>query len=155
MSSRLSFNIARTRFRPDIEDSVRKTFRTEIGTSFVYPVAVSFKTSARWSEPLLMIYDTGATVTLLPTRYGDAFEVKTSVPIILGGVVPRARLNASLTRLKLRFEDGDGKTSPEIEAWVAVAERDDVPPVLGMKDISTTHKLVVNPEEGKFYLEFK
>lgn len=69
--------------------------------------------------------------------------------------MPGARLNASLTRLKLRFEDGDGKTSPEIEAWVAIAERDDAPPVLGMKDISTAHKLIVNPEEGKFYLQFK
>jgi hypothetical protein len=101
-----------------------------------------------------MIYDTGATLSLLPSRYADEFEVELHVPIILGGIVPGAQLKATLTKLTLRLEDVYGKTSPEIEAWVAIAERDDVPPVLGMKDVSSTHRLIVDPEEGRFYLEF-
>jgi len=155
LSSRLSFAIAPTKFRADIEQAVRQEFHTELGTSCIYPVAVSFKTLTGWSEPLVMIYDTGATVTLLPARYADALAVKHSVPIILGGIVPGAQLRASLARLTLRLEDLGGQISPEIPAWVAIAERDDVPPILGMIDISPTHRLEVNPEEGKFYLEFR
>jgi hypothetical protein len=101
-----------------------------------------------------MIYDTGATITLLPAKYAGILELEPSVPIALGGIVPSAQLKASLTRLTLRFEDINGEVSPEIQAWTAIAERDDVPPVLGMKDVATTHKLVVSPKEGKFYLEF-
>ena len=103
---------------------------------------------------MVMIYDTGATVTLLPARYADTLRIRNSVPIVLGGIVPAARLTASLTRVTLRLEDVDGQTSPEIVASVAIAERDDVPPVLGMKDISPTHELAISPKEGKFYLEF-
>lgn len=76
------------------------------------------------------------------------------VRIVLGGIVPSAQLKASLTRLTLRLEDINAQISPEIEAWVAIAERDDVPPVLGMKDIASSHKLIVSPQVGKFYLEF-
>ena len=154
LSLRLSYRIAETKFRPDIEDSVRQIFDAELGTSYVYPVAVSFKTTGRWSDPLFMIYDTGATVTLLPARYADTFEVKKSVPIVLGGIVPSAQLKASLARLTLRFEDINGETSPDIQTGTAIAKRDDVPPVLGMKDVAATHKLVVSPKESKFYLEF-
>lgn len=47
-----------------------------------------------------------------------------------------------------------GLESPEIEAWVAIAEREDVPLIIGLKSIAETHDFTVNFREGSFSLAF-
>lgn len=40
--------------------------------------------------------------------------------------------------------DPEGLESPEIEACIAIAEREDVPLIMGLKSIAETHDFIVN-----------
>lgn len=154
LSSKLTFKITEVDFRQDIVDSVRRILQADIGKGYIYRVLVSFKSDKGWTQPVSMIYDTGAAVTLLPCRFIPTLGITQMAEASLGGVVPGVALKVALTRLRLRIFDHSGNLSPEIGAWVAVAERDDVPLVLGLKDIADKHIFLVEPREGKFYLEF-
>ncbi len=57
-------------------------------------------------------------------------------------------------KIPFRFADLNGNTSPELAAWFAIAERDDVPRIIGLKDINATHRLIVDAGSGTFSLEF-
>jgi len=101
-----------------------------------------------------MMYDTGAMVSLLPSRFYDILGVEKYASIKLTGISPESEVTARLTGATLRLEDIEGNGSPGMEAWVAIAERDDVPLILGLRDIADTHELIVKPRERIFYLQF-
>ncbi len=102
-----------------------------------------------------MIYDTGAVVSLLPAMFYSLLEMEESAPIKLSGISPEVEVDARLTRTSLRLQDGQGKTSPRIEAWTATAEKDNVPLILGLKDVSDTHNFRVDAKKKMFYLDFE
>ena len=154
MSLRLTYRISKIPFQPETIDSVKRVYGIDIGEGQVYGVFVSFRTSEGWTGLHRMIYDTGAVVSLLPFRFYNILGVQKYAPVELTGIAPEIEVKARLTRVTLRLEDISGKLSPQIEAWVAIAERDDVPRVIGLKDIADTHKLTVDPKEQKFYLDF-
>lgn|GEM_PF-1506351 len=152
--SSLTYNILELPFNKDTAESVRNTFNVDIGRASVYPVYISFWTKNGWSDLHRMIYDTGAVVSLLPASYYNLLEIRKSAPARLGGVTAETEVKVRLARLKFRFVDLNENTSPDLEAWFAIAERDDVPRIIGLKDVSTTHKLVVNAKNGVFTMEF-
>ncbi|HIE23348.1 MAG TPA: hypothetical protein EYP68_03870 [Candidatus Korarchaeota archaeon] len=57
-------------------------------------------------------------------------------------------------RATLKFIDVRGVESPEIEAWMAIAEREDVLLIIGLKSIAETHEFKVNFRERTFTLSF-
>ena len=69
LSSKLTYKIAETEFQPEVVESVRKVYGSDIGKGFVYTVFVSFKAKDGWTDPFWMMYDTGAAVSLLPLRF--------------------------------------------------------------------------------------
>ncbi len=155
MSSTLSYEISQTEFKREPVESVRRIFGLELGTGHVYRVSASFKTKTDWTDPFTMIYDTGAVISLLPAMFYDLLEVvEKSAPIKLSGISPEAEVDARLTRTSLKLQDGQGKTSPKIEAWTAIAEKDNVPLILGLKDVSDTHNFRVDAKKKMFYLDF-
>ncbi len=155
MSSKLSYKISRTEFKREAVESVRRIFRLELGTGYVYRVSASFKTRTGWTDPFIMIYDTGAVVSLLPAMFYSLLKMDKSAPIKLSGISPEVEVDARLARMSLRLQDGQGKTSPRIEAWTAIAEKDNVPLILGLKDVSDTHNFRVDAKKKMFYLDFE
>lgn len=154
LSSKLTYRIAETEFQPEVVESVRKVYGLDIGKGWVYSVFVSFEARGDWTGPFWMIYDTGAAVSLLPLRFFDILGVRRYASIELMGISPEIKIQARLTRARLRFIDIAGKRSPEIEAWVAIAERNDVPLIIGSKDIADKHCFSTDPELRQFYLTF-
>ena len=154
MSSTLSYEISQTEFKREAAESAKKTFGLDLGTGYVYRVAASFKTDSGWTSPFTMIYDTGAVISLVPSLFQDLLGVKRFVPIKLSGISPDAEVGAKLTRTNLKLIDAQGKTSPSIEAWIAVADKINVPLILGLKDVSDTHGFRVDPKKKMFYLDF-
>ncbi len=155
MSSTLSYKVYQPEFRPEIVESVRTAYGLDIGKAYVYRVLVSFRTRTGWTDSFTLIYDTGAVVSLLPAMFYDLLGVERSAPIKLSGIAPGVAVSARLTRANLRLHDAYGKTSPEVEAWVAVAEKDNVPLILGLKDVSDTHDFRVDSKKKMFYLDFE
>lgn len=152
--SSLTYEILELPFNRQTAESVNDVFNVDLGKASIYPVYISFKTKNGWTRLHRMIYDTGAVISLLPSSYYTILDIRKSAPAKLGGVTPETEVKVRLARLKFRFVDLDGNNSPEVEAWFAIAERDDVPRIIGLKDISPTHKLVVDAKSGVFSLEF-
>lgn len=152
--SSLTYKILELPFHRDTIESVRNAFGVDLGKASIYPVYISLKIKDGWSRLRRMIYDTGAVISLLPASYYNLLGIQKHAIAKLGGVTPETEVRVRLTRVTFRFVDLDGNTSPEIQAWFAIAERDDVPRVIGLKDINAAHKLVVDGKSGIFNLEF-
>jgi len=152
--SLLTYEILELPFNRDTVQSVKNVFGKDLGNGSVYPVQISFKTKNGWTRLHRMIYDTGAVISLLPASYYNLLGIQKHASAKLGGVTPETEVGVRLARVTFRFADLNGNSSPEIEAWFAIAERDDVPRVIGLKDINATHKLVVDGKNGVFSLEF-
>ncbi len=123
MSPRLSYTVSRTEFGPEVVSSVRRIYGLDIGKASVYRVLASFRTKTLWTDFFGMIYDTGAVVSLLPAMFYGLLGVEKSAPVTLSGISPEMEIRARLTRAKLRLHDVRGRTSPTVEAWVAIAEK--------------------------------
>ncbi len=154
LSSTLSYKVSQTEFKRDTVESVRRVFGLDLGNAYVYHVLASFKTRTGWTLPFLMIYDTGAVVSLLPAMFYHYIGVEKSAAIKLSGISPEVEVGARLTRASLRLQNTEGKTSPRIDAWVAIAEKNNVPLILGLKDVSDTHDFRVETKKRMFHLDF-
>ncbi len=152
--SSLTYEILELPFNRDTVESVSNVFGVDLGKAHICPVYVSFKTREGWSRLHRMIYDTGAVISLLPASYYKLLGIQKYASAKLGGITPETEVKVRLAKITFRFVDMKGNTSPELEAWFAIAERDDVPRVIGLKDINTTHKFVVDGRKGIFNLQF-
>jgi len=133
---------------------VERAFGIWIGKGYLYRVLVSFRGRGGWTEAFPMIYDTGAVVSLLPSRFFEFLGVERFAPVKLTGISPEIEVPARLTRATMKFIDVVGRESPEVEGWVAIAERRDVPLIIGLKDLADTHRLTVDTKKKVLYLEF-
>ena len=154
LSSKLSYRITETSFRRDISDSVKKVYGLDIGKGYLYRVLTLFKSKDFWIGPFPMVYDTGAVISLLPLRFFKMLNLEKFAPVKLTGISPEMEIPARLMRTNLKFVDLKGLESPEIEAWGAIAEREDVPLIIGLKSIAETHEFTVNFRERSFSLTF-
>lgn len=152
--SSLTYDIVEFPFNRETSDSVREKFGKEIGKANLYPVYILLKTAEGWSNPQRMLYDTGAAISLLPSTYYEILGIENHAKAKLGGVVPASHLEVRIAPVKYKFTDLSGNSSEEYEAWFAIAERDDVPRIIGLKDVNMTHRLTVNAKEGTFSLDF-
>lgn len=153
--SSLTYDIIEFPFNRETSNSVRDNFNTDLGKANLYPVYILLKTPEGWTSPQRMLYDTGAVMSLLPASYYRILGIEKYAVAKLGGVVPNSQLNVRMAPVRYKFSDLAGNSSEEYEAWFAIAERDDVPRIIGLKDVNLTHKLVVNASSGKFSLEFQ
>jgi len=151
---KLSYRITETIFRREVVDSVKKVYGLDIGKGYLYRVLALFKSRDFWIGPFPMVYDTGAVISLLPLRFFEMLNLEKFAPVKLTAISPEMEIPARLVRATLRFVDLKGLESPEIEAWVAIAEREDVPLIVGLKSIAETHDFMVNFQDKSFTLTF-
>jgi len=154
LSLRLSYRITEASFRREVINSVRRVYGLEIGKGYIYRILVLLKSKGFWIGPFPMVYDTGAVVSLLPFRFFEVLHIEKFAPVKLTGISPEMETSARLVRAFLKFIDVKGLESPEIEAWIAIAEREDVPLIIGLKSIAETHDFIVNFRNKTFTLDF-
>ena len=53
-----------------------------------------------------------------------------------------------------RLEDDFGNRSPEFEVWVGIADTEEVPALLGMKDIINSFKAGMDPLKERLTLKY-
>lgn len=104
-----------------------------------------------------MTFDTGASISLVPKYIGVELSVQTYVPHELIGIAKRKEcmVQVKISRVVMKIEDVYGNVSPEFDVWVAIAERDDVPTVLGMKGILNNFWFESDPLQEKLYMMWK
>lgn len=154
MSSRLAFPFEETRMAPNIADLIRKEFGIDFSFITSIPVLVQFlRKDGSW-HTIEAIFDTGAGISLLPKNEEKEIGVTRYVAHKLSGISRKEEclVPARISRVKSRLLDSYGSKSPEFELWVAFAERDDVPTILGMKDMINNFRFESDPQQKKLYL---
>lgn len=158
MSSKLSFPFEKTLPSADFTDRIYEESKTEFGLLTSVPILARFKKpDGSWTRRIVMVFDTGATISLLPKYVGVQLSVQRYVSHRLIGIAKRkeCEIPVKIAQVVMRIEDMYGVTSPELQVWVAIAERDDVPIVLGMKGIMSNFRFEADPSEEKLYLTWK
>jgi len=152
---KLTYRFLEVPFRDDAIDSVRQVFQEDLGKSVLYRVFVNFKsTDGEWHGLFPLVYDTGAMITLLPSRMFELLKVGKYATATLRGISPKPELKVRLCKLTLKLQDENGNQSPELSVWTAIAFRDDVPFILGTKDLATKHSLITDFKNMRFSLDF-
>jgi len=98
-------------------------------------------------DTVRMFFDTGASISLLPKSMLDDLKVDKWVEHKMRGVIKKeeCKISLKLCRVIARLEDDFGNRSPEFEVWVGIADTEEVPALLGMKDIINSFKAGMDP----------
>jgi predicted aspartyl protease len=135
------------RLREGVEKELEKTFKSNFGEAFYPIVKVRFKRSDEiWTEKLFtLIFDTGASITLLPPEMAEYLGLTNFVGHEMTGVVRKeeCRLSVNLSKVKIRLEDDLGTSSTEFEIWIAISKISETPLLFGMKDILDRFSITV------------
>lgn len=156
MSYRLVFPFEESRISPKIAEEIKKELNLDFGFVTSIPVLARFlKADGTW-RTVEMVFDTGAGISLLPRYVVEEIGVKKYVNHKLSGISKREEclIPVKISKVRTKLIDSKGNMSPEFEIWVAFADRDDVPSVLGMKDIIDNFRFTSNIKEKTLYLEW-
>lgn len=151
---RLTYQIKEEDFGSFNRASVNFRYKQDLGHSNSYYVKLQVKRNHKWTRPEWFMYDTGSPITFLPKYYKKEINPYRSAICYFGGINESSASPFEVFRTKLKFRDIKNKSSPIIEAWVAIPLVDDIMPIVGMKDIYNTHRFITSPHKDKFYLDF-
>jgi len=156
LPTKLVFPLRKVRLREDIEKELKDVFGMGFGEVFYPIVKVRFKgADEKWTEKLFtLIFDTGASITLLPAEMANYLGLIKFVDHEMTGVVRReeCKLPVSMGRVRIRLEDDGGNTSPELEIWVAISRIEETPFLLGMKGIIDQFSVTTDPVRKELQL---
>lgn len=158
MSFKLVFPFEKTPPRKDFADRVFGEFKTDFGFLTSIPLFARFeKPDGTWTRRIYMVFDTGASISLVPQYIGSELSVQSYVPHELMGIAKRTEctIPVKISQVTMKIEDAYGNVSPEFAVWVAIADRDDVPTVLGMKGVINNFSFESDPLEEKLYMLWK
>jgi len=158
LSSELIFPFVRSKVREEVSVKVKELFGLEIGDFFHVSVSVRFKRiDGIWlDDTVKMFFDTGASISLLPKSMLDDLKVDKWVEHKMRGVIKKeeCKISLKLCRVIARLEDDFGNRSPEFEVWVGIADTEEVPALLGMKDIINSFKAEMDPLKERLTLKY-
>jgi predicted aspartyl protease len=119
--------VLKTLLSPELE---RKVTGIEVIRLFA---SVQFKNPTDWSKAYRAIVDTGAPISLLPAFVWKKLDRVELADHHVGGV-GGARLPVKVAKVTCFLEDGRNRTK-EMEIHAFLAQTDDVPLILGFKDL--------------------
>jgi hypothetical protein len=156
LSYKLVFPFEESRIHPKIAEEIRKELNLDFGFVTSIPVLARFlKADGTW-RTVETIFDTGAGISLLPRYVGEEIGIKKYVNHKLTGISKREEclVPVRISKVRTKLIDSKGNISPEFKIWVAFADRDDVPSVLGMKDIIDNFSFKSDAKQKTLYLEW-
>lgn len=117
---------------------------------------VQFKKLKGWTEPSQAIIDTGAYTSLFPISLWQDFEVKIISDHYVRGLVPKkqCKIDVRIGWISCKVIDKEGNITPEIKFRAFLALVDNIPLILGLKDLLDKFKLIIDPIEKSGYIEF-
>ncbi|MBI4919045.1 hypothetical protein HY837_03885 [archaeon] len=117
--------------------------------------SVRFRTEKGFSQVFRAIIDTGAYVSVLPlTVWRSALHEKYSRHKMFGmSNKEQCSIDVSIGKVKCVIVDGDTNRTNEIKMTAFLALTDQVPLILGFKDLLENFKLVSDCKNNLAYLE--
>ncbi|MBI1742897.1 hypothetical protein HYR54_07495 [Candidatus Acetothermia bacterium] len=116
---------------------------------------VQFKKTQGWTDPYRALVDTGAPISLIPFSLWDASEHKVLADHSVSGVVPKPECSIPIKvgTLSCKLVDTEGHESKEMEIHAYFALNDDVPLILGFKDVLARFPHFFDYPQRDAYLE--
>jgi hypothetical protein len=116
---------------------------------------ISFKINGQWSKPETAIMDTGAHISVLP------FSIWNNIPVehigfhTLEGIVHKKEciVPVDIGKIKCVLLDREGNETRILNVISFLAPSDDIPIVLGFRDLLTEFKIYFDYKKNIAYLE--
>jgi len=116
---------------------------------------VVFKTARGWSIPMDAIIDTGAHTSILPKSIWKVIRTKKTGSFDIQGISSKkeCRVPCGVGQITAQFIDELGNTSKELKITAFLALTDEVPLIIGFKDILSEFKACFNQKKDIAFLE--
>ncbi|MFQ6062939.1 MAG: hypothetical protein ACE5J9_07165 [Methanosarcinales archaeon] len=117
---------------------------------------IKFKTSlGEWSKSYEALIDTGAHISVIPSNIWISTRYEWLATHKMYGIVPReeCELPVDIGKLICVLIDREGNFSNAIEIRAYLAPSDEIPLVIGFKDLLEKFKLNISVPEDEYYLE--
>lgn len=115
------------------------------------------KYNSKWTEAFDAIVDTGAHTTLIPLNIWNEIEFEHLIPYKIQGLSgkPECLIPVMVSKLKCMIMDIYDNYTPELTITAFLAETDEVPLILGFKDLLSNFPVYFNFETQEAYIEVK
>ncbi len=144
---RINFVISR-----EIQKDLNKDI--DFGRAIRIKTEVKFKQMESWSKSFFAIIDTGAYISLLPHDAWKNADVKIiGANYWLRGLVPNSKFPVKLGRIKCVLLDSKLNISDEIDMLAFLSDSEQMPIILGFKDMLENFRLFMDCRNNTAYLE--
>ncbi len=118
---------------------------------------VVFKTPRGWSTPMDAIIDTGAHTSILPKSIWKGIKTKKTGSYDIQGISSKTecRIPCDVGQITAQFIDESGSISKELKITAFLALTDEVPLIIGFKDILSEFKVCFNRKKNIAFLDEK
>jgi hypothetical protein len=116
---------------------------------------IQFKTKKGWTKPYSCIIDTGAHTSVIPLSIWKKLVYKTTGDYKMYGLSKKEECSVpvSIGKITCIIVDETANQSKELSIFAFLAKTDQVPVIIGFKDILEKFKLVSNFNESIAYME--
>lgn len=114
---------------------------------------VKLKLSKDWSQTYQGIIDTGAHTTVVPYGIWKDAEQEILGKHYVKGIVPENQLPVKVGFLQCVLLDSRGNFSKPLKIKAFLALIDDIPLILGFKDLLENFEMRINPKVSSFLVE--
>lgn len=116
---------------------------------------MKFKTKDGWTELKNAIVDTGAHTTLIPLSLWKRLQVNLLADHHVRGLVPKeeCKLAVKVGWVAAVIIDPKGNQTGEIKLRAFLASTDEIPIIVGFKDLLDKFKVCFDPMSGTGYIE--
>ncbi|MFQ5892026.1 MAG: hypothetical protein ACE5HW_04455 [Candidatus Methanofastidiosia archaeon] len=118
---------------------------------------VKFKSKNTYSDSYLAILDTGAHTSLIPNEIWKNIETEELAAHYIRGIIHKEEctLPVKVAKVKGIILDSKGNQSGDMKFHAFLCSTDDVPLILGIKDLLSEFKIVLDVSQYYGYLEVK
>jgi hypothetical protein len=118
---------------------------------------IVFKTARGWSAPMDAIIDTGAHTSIIPKSIWKGIRTKKTGTFDIQGISSRAecRVPCDVGKITAQFIDESGNASKELKMTAFLALTDEVPLIIGFKDILSEFNVCFNRKKDIAFLDEK
>jgi hypothetical protein len=116
---------------------------------------VVFKTPRGWSIPMDAIIDTGAHTSILPKSIWKSIRAKKTGTFDIQGISSKTecRVPCDVGKITAQFIDESGNVSKELKMTAFLALTDEVPLIIGFKDILSEFNVCFNRKKNIAFLD--
>ncbi len=118
---------------------------------------IKFKTLFGWTEPSHAIIDSGAHTSLIPLSLWQEIDVKIISDYYVRGLVPKpeCKIDVKVGWIEGKIVDEYGNSTPKIKFRAFLALVDNIPLIIGFKDLLEKFLIKINPVANQAFIEIR